>query len=99
MNPPANIRVDHRDHNGLNCQEYNMRNCTHQQNSINRSAWGSSKYLGVAITRSQTWSAKIKYNGECHHIGTFSDEISAAHAYDEMARIHHGEFANLNFKE
>lgn len=36
MNPPEGMEVDHIDGDGLNCQRYNMRNCTHQVNSSNR---------------------------------------------------------------
>ena len=30
--------------------------------------------------------------------GAFDSEIDAAKIYDREAKIHHGEFANLNFK-
>ena len=38
-------------------------------------------------------------NRKTIHIGTYISEIEAAKAYDEAAKIHHGEFANLNFPE
>ena len=49
MKTPIGLQCDHIDHNGLNCQKSNMRNCTNAQNNRNKSPKrnGSSKYLGV----------------------------------------------------
>ena len=99
MNTSDGMEVDHRDHNGLNCLEENMRNCTHQNNTLNVKPWGRSKYLGVYwYTRDKCWRAQIKINGKRYHLGYFKEETDAAKAYDRSAHIHHGEFANLNFK-
>lgn len=101
MNTPNNLIVDHQDHNGLNCLEKNMRNCTHQQNQQNRQGYGKSKYLGVHII----WKdgqyrivARIVVNKRLIQLGTFKTEEEAAHVRDESAKKYHGEFANLNFK-
>jgi len=99
MNPPIGFIVDHRDHNGLNCQRSNMRLCTHAQNSKNRSAYGASKYLGVAIRRNRDctyWIAAIQSNKKRMHLGFFKSEKEAALAYNNAAKEHHGEFSNLN---
>lgn len=65
----------------------------------NRHPRGVSKYLGVSWYRkSSRWRAAIHYEGTVHHIGYFKVEEDAARAYDESAKKHHGEFANLNFK-
>ena len=87
---------DHIDHCGMNNQRSNLRIATSQQNSRNRSSrnGSSSKYLGVSWDRIK-WTAQI---GSIR-LGRFKDEIDAAKAYDAAAKIHHGEFANLNFKE
>lgn len=101
MNTPDNLEVDHKDRNGLNCQRYNMRNCTNQQNGCNRKAWGSSKYLGVSVVERKggiKYRAIIQVNRRAKHLGYFSNEILAAQVYDEAAKQYHGEFANLNFK-
>lgn len=99
MKPPPDKMVDHRDGDGLNCQRYNMRICTHQQNMFNRKPTGSSsKYKGVSWDRcAKRWQAKIKIDGVQIKIGYFSDEVEAAIAYDKQALFFFGNFAWLNF--
>src|SRR3990167_10308366 len=48
MKTPHNKDVDHIDHNGLNNQKNNLRNCTTQENIRNRTSYGKSSYLGVS---------------------------------------------------
>lgn len=95
------IFVDHKDRNGLNNQKNNLRACTTSENNKNRKSVGASKYLGVGIKVNKTktyWRATISVNNKGIYLGVFKDEEAAARAYDEAAKIHHGEFANLNFK-
>jgi hypothetical protein len=96
LNTPCGYEGEHSDRNGLNNQRYNLRNATHSQNQMNRKSWGSSPYLGVSI-RNGSITARIKLNGKCIYLGAFKSEKDAAIAYDNAARQHHGEFANLNF--
>lgn len=98
MNTPDDMEPDHIDHNGLNCQKYNMRNCTHIENIKNKNAIGKSKFLGVSY-RGLKIRATIKVNKKCIHLGYFKSELDAALAYDLAAKTHHKEFANLNFKD
>jgi len=59
----------------------------------------TSKYRGVSwFKRDECWRTWIYYNGKQKHLGYFQTEEEAALAYDEAAKIHYGEFANLNFK-
>jgi hypothetical protein len=97
MNTPHDMFVDHIDHDGLNNQKYNMRNCTWAQNTRNKTASGSSKYLGVCIING-LFHAQICVNRKCIRLGDFIFEEDAARAYDEAANQYFGEFANLNFK-
>lgn len=102
MNTPAGMDVDHIDHNPLNNQKYNLRNCLRWQNRMNTSPWGSSKYLGVNIYEKDGHDyirAKITVRGKCIFLGQYKTEEEAAHVYDKAAKQYFGEFANLNFKE
>lgn len=103
MDTPKGMDVDHQDHNGLNCQRHNMRNCTRTQNQANKTPRGRSKFLGVLVCGGSgrnkgLITAQIQSNHQKVHLGCFETEEEAAKAYDKAAKLHHGEFANLNFK-
>jgi hypothetical protein len=99
MNTSQNMQVDHIDHNGLNNQKSNLRNCTLSQNARNRKARGKSKYLGVYFYGENLFRADIRPSEhKTIHLGLFKSEIDAARAYDNEAKKYYGEFANLNFK-
>jgi len=100
MNAPDHLVVDHIDHNGLNNRRSNLRLATLPQNSRNQRILPNktSKYKGVHWNKAnKKWTAQIKYNKKSHHLGYFSNETEAAHAYDRAARKYHAEFALLNF--
>lgn len=97
------IQVDHIDHNGLNNQRNNLRICNGRQNNCNQRKQSncSSKFKGVCWhKRLNKWTSRvINETGEKKyiHLGYFENEIDAAKAYDEAAKIHYGVFAKLNF--
>jgi len=55
-----NIKIDHKNHNGLDCQKSNMRKASNSQNGANRRATGLSKYLGVSRFKSISKSTSKK---------------------------------------
>ena len=96
--------VDHRNQNSLDNRRSNLRLTTHQQNLENqRHQYNkSSLYRGVHLIKraiKMKWIAYIKHNGKRIHLGSFYDEILAAKAYDEAARLYFGDYAKLNFPE
>lgn len=105
LNPDGKTLVDHIDRNGLNNQRNNLRIATRSENNANRVARqnGSSKYLGVFLFESKHknktykyWRASIQKDGKKEDLGCFNTEIDAALAYNNAAKMLHGDFANLN---
>jgi len=100
METPWGFEVDHINHDGLNNQKYNMRNCIRLQNARNRQSYGSSQYLGVSwYNRYNCWVANITIGGKRIHLGYFKEEEDAAKAYNTSALYYYEEFANLNMVE
>ena len=105
METSNELEVDHIDHNGLNNQKSNLRNCTHSQNHMNKVSKGKSRYLGVCFYIQKRKlrgdrlliRANIVINKKFISLGYFKTEKAAARAYDRCAKKYHGEYANLNF--
>ena len=100
---PKGMVVDHINHDGMDNRRANLRAATHSQNLCNRKKRSGamySKYKGVHWHKHhKKWSSRITFQKKTIELGSFEDEIEAAKAYDEAAKIHHGEFACLNFPE
>lgn len=106
ISAPAGVEVDHREHYAIDARlidnrHSNLRLCTTIQNSGNRrpNANGTSRYKGVVSTPGGKWSARIRINGKKTYLGTFTDELAAARAYDDAALEHFGEFARPNLPD
>lgn len=108
MNAPKNIIIDHIDHNGLNNQKSNLRECTCSQNSRYKIKAKNkrSEYKGVSFNRFIKGNKEYQYicahiridNRKLKFLGSFKTEEAAARAYDEAAKLYFGEFAYLNFR-
>lgn len=101
-NAPAGKVVHHEDGNGLNNTKENLQIVTVAENNRCRRMFkpASSKYRGVFFEKkSKKWRASVKHIGITHHLGSFENEEDAARAYDEAAKIYHGEYAVLNFPQ
>lgn len=86
---------------GLDNRRCNLRIVTRSQNHMNRrKALGfTSGFKGVFwVKRVGKWGASIGINYKDIHLGYFSSEIDAAHAYDKAAYENYGDFAILNLK-
>lgn len=91
--------VDHRDHNGLNNQRYNLRLCTHIQNMGNQMLRtnNTSGFKGVNwVMEKGKFRAIIKHNYKFIHLGYFDDPRVAATVYDFAALKIFKEFAMTN---
>lgn len=100
MDAPDGLVVDHINHDKLDCRRGNLRLCSRLQNSYNRRhrADGASRFKGVSWNKDRRkWFASIGAERKNVYLGLFSDELSAARAYDEAALVLHGAFACLNF--
>jgi hypothetical protein len=100
---PEHMLCDHVNGNGLDNRAANLRPATVSQNLCNRpktKAKTRSKYKGLEWEKIQRkWKVRIQCNGRKIYIGSFSNEIDAARAYDEKAKALFGQFASLNFPD
>lgn len=100
----SKIHVDHEDHDGLNCQRYNLRITSPIHNMQNRlhARNNTSGFKGVTYDRTKrlttNWKAAISHNNRDYAIGRFSTPLGAALAYDAKAVEMFGEFALTNEK-
>ncbi len=92
--------IDHKNGNGLDNQRENLRETNYQLNAANqnRSKVGnSSKFRGVYLHKSRgKFMARIRVSYSWKFLGYFTDEVSAALAYNKAAIEAFGEHANVN---
>jgi hypothetical protein len=97
--PKNSKEVDHKDGNGLNCLDSNLRDATRSQNSSNRHYVNSTGYRGVVRQQrcvTNPFAAQIDYEGKNHYLGSFRTAMEAGIRYNIEAIRVFGEFAILN---
>ena len=93
------VQGDHKDHNGVNNQRYNLRTSTNEQNSRNQrlSTANTSGSKGVYWSkRDKKWWAQICVYGKSIYLGCFTYKAEASKAYDAATLLYHKEFAFTN---
>lgn len=105
---PEGMKLDYKDRNPLNNQRANLRLADKYQDRHNTGPQKTkngrpttSVYKGVSFnknSKTKPWVMQLTAKG-VRHRETFDNEIEAAKAFDQLAKIHHGEFAFLNFPE
>lgn len=101
LQPARGPHVHHVNDDGVDNRRANLRICTasehgatHQKKTRNT----SSSYKGVCWhRRDRQWRAQLMSKAVSHWLGSFKDELPAAFAYDDAARLYFGEFARPNF--
>lgn len=98
---PPKMVCDHINRNGLDNRKANLRPATVSQNLCNRTKRKTktlSKYKGLEWDKNQRkWKVRIQLNNRKINLGSFTNEIDAAKAYDKAAKKLFKEFACLNF--
>lgn len=103
MNTPKGMETDHRNHDCLDNQKYNLRVATTRNNSANKKMnkhGHTSRFKGVCRDWSRRkltgkWIAYIN-PGRRIYLGKYATEEEAALAYNVAAQEYFGEFAWLN---
>lgn len=96
----AGTIVDHINRNPLDNRRCNLRIATPAQNVANQAKHRrlSSRFKGVYWHKKKNnWKVQIGVNRRRMYVGSYTDEIEAARAYDQAARKYFGPFACLNF--
>lgn len=96
---PDDKQIDHIDRDRSNCRLENLRIASKSQNGQNSRSCRPNRtgYRGVTKIGQNSYEARIRTpSGKRIRIGVFGTKEEAAVAYNQSAREHHGEFANLN---
>ena len=97
MNCPEGLQVDHINGDRLDNRKINLRIVTNIQNQWNK-ANRSKRYPYKGIQGSFfSFYASIMVNWKTIKSRKCKTVLGAAVAHDELAMIHHGKFARLNF--
>ena len=74
--------VDHIDNNKLNNRADNLQLISARENTSKDKKGGSSEYVGVCWDKSSSkWHSRIRINSKRKYLGSFTNELDAAEAY------------------
>jgi hypothetical protein len=97
METPDGMQVDHINHNGIDNQRFNLRNCTQQENLWNREPKkGKELPKGISIIRGTKYRARITVNYKEIHLGHFDELEPAIEAYQKASEFYFGDFRYKN---
>ncbi len=99
LDPPKGFMPDHINGDRLDNRRCNLRVVNALQNAQNRTKnrRSISKYKGVSWkVENNKWQARIRIEYSQHHLGLYDTEEDAAFAYNNAAKLHHGEYSRLN---
>ena len=84
---PAELTIDHRNHNKSDNRVGNLRKATHQeQNRYQRNI------IGASLRPSGKYKTQIRINGRLKYLGTYDTLEEASAVYHKKAQEIHGEF-------
>ncbi len=93
---PKGSTIDHKDRNGLNNLEENLRIATQSQQNVNQKRKDNqTRYKGV-YRNYDKFIAQISVNGHVKHLGRFNTEEEAYEVYKKKAIEIYGEFVTLD---
>lgn len=98
LKPKDTFEIDHRDMNGLNNQQKNLRECTSTENKRNRKIMktNNSGFKGVSFHKqTKKWQANITFGNKQITLGRFLNKIEAYKAYVGACKKYHNKFARL----
>lgn len=96
--PPKDKRLSFKDGNSLNCQKNNLEFITRSEaahnhyKKVNYNKNTTEKFKGVIVS----YSARIKFQNKIINLGSFSNELDAAKAYNTKAIELYGHRAKIN---
>lgn len=95
---PRGKRISFKDKNSLNCQKSNLEfvSCSEAAHSyykkVSYNKNTTEKFKGVVVQ----YSARIKFKNKVFNLGSFSNELDAAKAYNNKAIELYGDRASIN---
>lgn len=95
MSTPPGMKCDHVDHDTLNNQKYNLRNCTNAQNMQNRKSANKGSVTGVlgVSMHGSGFRVSICKDGNAMKLGSYRTLEEATQVRRDAEKEYFGEFA------